>query len=108
MRTNSLVYDFEEMLADAMLVAITPAYKYVGGNRTDVVDGYRYHLVLPNCNYDTVAIKIAGECKLENPKQPIRVRIVNPKLRIYAMNGNVGIAMSADDIVALTAATATK
>lgn len=105
MYTQNLPLDYNKIEEGLMLVKITPAYKYVNGVKTDVLDGYKYHLIAPGCNYDTLQVKITGDARLANPDKPIPVKVINLKVRVYVLNGRIGVAATADNIVAVGVAT---
>lgn len=96
---RNLIYNLEKMTEGALVTGITPSYVYVNGRKTEEIDGVRLRVVLPACNFDALYVKVRGLMHLELPdNQPTPAKFVNLQLRLYVLNGEIGIAATADAV----------
>lgn len=48
-----------------ILVDVAPYFKYKDNEKTDIVEGYRYTVALPNQKFEKIGVKVAGNQQLE-------------------------------------------
>lgn len=65
---NVVIDSYATIGKNALLVGVSPAYAYEGGNKTDKVIGYKYEVVLPEKMYDKLTVKVLGDKKLDMPE----------------------------------------
>lgn len=77
-----------------------PYTKYVDGQRTDEIEGYRYSIVLVDHNYDKIQVKIEEQ----NPSitvsegKPVKVKLENLDVFPFAFNNRVNLSFKASSI----------
>lgn len=108
MNLTKLIIDAPRTFGRKMLlVGVTPYYAYKDGRRTDVVDGYRYSIVLPERAFDRIEVKIPGKQLVETPE--VRgydeVSLAGMEAHVYWSGSDYGVAITATGIT--LAATAT-
>jgi len=89
-------------LGDTLLLVEPPtAYtKYVDGQRTDEIEGYRYSVVLVDHNYDKIQVKIEEQhpsISLEDGKT-IKVKLENLDVFPFSFNNRVNLSFKASSI----------
>ena len=86
---------------------ITPAYDYKDGQKTDIINGYKYHVILPNLKYEKISVKILTSSKpaplfdiLSDEPVPAGIELGFKGLTVgtYFSNGSINITCSADDV----------
>ncbi len=81
-----------------LLVEVLPIYLYDGGKRSETITGYRYTVVLPDCEFEKIGIKIDGDQQLEKPIDTMEVAFENLELYIYWYNGTYQLGARATAI----------
>lgn len=65
------------------LVDVVPAYAYKDNRRTDVIQGYRYIIALPEKGLEKISVRIDGAKRMEAPNGYVEVRFDNLELFLY-------------------------
>ena len=73
-----------------ILTDISPVYNYVDGKRVGDPVAYSYTVILPQRKYETLRVRIAGDCLMAVPDDPVEVKVDNLQLEIKwsAHDGN--------------------
>lgn len=77
-----------------------PYTKYVDGEPTDEIEGYKYSIVLVDHNYDKIQVKIEEQnpsITLDNGK-PVKVQLENLDVFPFAFNNRVNLSFKASAI----------
>ena len=83
------------------LVEVEPYYNYEKGEKTDIIGGYKYTVVLLDYNYEKLAVKIEGDRKIEElEKYDIPIKFKNLEVGLYQdfKTKVVNLKATADDI----------
>lgn len=98
MNINGLKIDNAVFGNKFILTDIKPYKSYKDGAAGEV-EGYRYEVALPALGLEKVSVKIAGRQLLDMPKEDFPlVRFSNLYAKIYVVNGNAGVSITADGI----------
>lgn len=103
MNLTKLIINPKSLGKQLLLVDIVPVYTYQNGSRTDVIEGYRYVLALPDHAFEKIGIKIAGDKLLDKPDGYIEVSLDGLELFIYWRNGQYELGATATGIHAKVA-----
>lgn len=84
---------------DLMLVAVSPAYEYDNGKRTDNICGFRYEAVLPHRAYEKLSVKILGDVRIDlQEDETVYVTFTDLVLTPYWTPQGYRISATASDI----------
>lgn len=102
LNVNQLI-DIDRLGQQMILTDVEPYYEYVDNMRTDHVAGYKYTVVLPECNYEKLNVKIAGNQQINFDGDLVNVQFVGLQIRAYSMASqkNVYLSAKADGIQAI-------
>lgn len=87
-----------------LLVSEAEAYtKFVEGNVTDEIIGYKYDLVLCDYNWDKITVKIESTQPIinfdsQNGSAPIKVQLTGLQANPYIQNNRVALSFKATSI----------
>ena len=99
MKISQIVIDTNKSVGRKLaLTDVAPVYKYINGQRTDSIDGYRYTVCMLDGGkgYEKLSVKVAGEKQIElNADEMQLVTFDNLELHVYAMNGAVNVSATA-------------
>ena len=84
-----------------LLVAVTPAYEYKDGKRTENVAGYRYEVALPSHALDKLSVRIDGPQLMEQPEEAVLVEFTGLEIGMYERDGHVNLTAKATGIQAV-------
>lgn len=99
MNSKYLIFDIEKMFAGALIGGAATCYKYENGIKTDIPDGIKCNTILPACNFERIHVKIKNLSRLELPTTAVPVQYKNLKVKIYNLNGSVGVSATADAVI---------
>ena len=83
-----------------LLVGVQPVNKYVNGKPTDEIEGYKYNVVLPERNFEKIAIKILGRQLIEAPNGYLEVEFEGLEVYLYWWNGKYELGARATGVTA--------
>lgn len=83
-----------------ILVGVEDAYAYDNGKRTDVVTAIRCNVVLDAYDYERLAVKLPVGTIVDTNLVGKSVDFQGFSARVYAFNGKVGYAATANSVVA--------
>lgn len=99
MKISDLIIDVNKTLGgQKILTAITPAYKYANGEKTEEIEGYNYEIVLPQREFEKVRIRIAGRQAFDMPEVYPAVDFEGLEIKAYVISGSPLIKFTADAI----------
>ena len=87
------------------LTAVSPYYKYdENKNRTDVIEGYRYEVALPEVRFEKIAVKIPGERQIDFSEGGyMPVDFTDLEIKAYVISGNAQFSAKASRITKVKA-----
>ncbi|AQS07984.1 hypothetical protein CLOBY_00330 [Clostridium saccharobutylicum] len=94
-KTSDLKIDKTCLGKDFLLVDIVPSYKYENGNKTNILQGYRYDVALPHLKMEKLGVKIENNAPLidiSNDENEIPMKNVifdNLEIGFYLSQGNI-------------------
>ena len=69
MDIRSIVIDADKTVGkNPVLTDIKAAYAYNNGQRSSVIDGYRYEVAIPSHGFEKLVVKIPGEQQIREPE----------------------------------------
>ena len=85
MKSNFIKLDMEEMMKGSTLVeSPKPIPLYVGGKPTEEMGSVGYSVLLPNCGYEKIVVKIAHTTPaIEFDGTPVRVEFRNLEGKVW-------------------------
>lgn len=86
-----------------ILVALSPAYAYVNGKKTDKVTAVRAEVVLPGYGYDRLVVKLPLGTEVDESLIGKAVDFTDFEARVYVMDGRVGYSATATAVTAAKA-----
>ncbi|MBA4537053.1 hypothetical protein H1Z61_07815 [Bacillus aquiflavi] len=89
-------------LGNTMLLVEPPeAYtKFVDGERTDEIEGYKYSVVLVDHNYDKIQVKVeeqTASISLEKG-ETVKVQFENLEVFPFSFNNRIGLSFKAKSV----------
>ena len=102
---NELRIDASSIGKVKYLAAVSPYYKYdENKNRTDIIEGYKYEVALPEVRYEKIAVKIPGEKQLEySGGSNVPVDFSDLEIKAYIISGNAQFSAKASKITKVKA-----
>ncbi len=98
MKLTELIIDTRTLGKKLLLVDVSPYYAYAEGKKTEVVEGYRYTVALPDRMFEKVSVKIKGDAQMDNPDTYIDVSFEGLELFIYWRGGEYALGATAKGI----------
>ena len=104
MKLTEIIVDRKTVGKTLLLVDVLPVYHYEKGEKTEIVEGYRYMLILPEKNFQKIGVKILGDKQMEKPNDGyVEVLLEGFELFIYFMKGEYHLGARATGIKPKTA-----
>ncbi|MBQ6430887.1 MAG: hypothetical protein IJJ99_03300 [Oscillospiraceae bacterium] len=85
---------------EMLLVSVSNAYAYDGGQRTDIITGIRCCVVIPSLNYERLNVKLPKTAIVDDDLIGFPVEFSDFVAKIYVMNGRPGITATASAVYA--------
>lgn len=98
MKINKLLLDAAQFGSKFILASIAPAKEYIDGSPTGRIKGYKYTIVLPECNYERIDVLIEGAPQIEYLDSPIDVELKGFSPYVSWANGDYIVAAHATAI----------
>lgn len=100
MKITDLVIDPKGSLGNRLwLTEISEVREYKDNKRTENIVGHRYIVVLPDRNFEKIAVKIDGKRLLEMPETGyIDVNFTGLNMTIYWINGQPEVSARATGV----------
>lgn len=99
---RSVIFERDAFRGKMILIGISDAYAYAAGKRTDEITSVRCNVVLPDYNYERLAVKLPINTTVDKELIGNAVDFVNFAARIYMLDGRIGISATATAVVAAT------
>lgn len=87
------------------LAAVSPYYKYdENKNKTDVIEGYRYEVALPEVRYEKLSVKIPGGKQMDyTVGSDVPVDFTDLEIKAYVISGSAQFSAKASKITKVKA-----
>ena len=100
MKLSDIKVDIKETIGENFLIIdkSVPAYKYVNGTKTDVIEGVKVNCFCQKI-WTTVTVKVTEIPDFDFEGEPIRVTFENLHGKAYLTNGDYKLSLTADRVV---------
>ncbi len=98
LKPSDMIISAASIGSKALLVDVKPKYEYVNNQRTDKVTGYGYTVVLPECSFEKLTVKIDGKQQMDTPDSYVDVIFTDLELYIYWSQGQYTVGARATGV----------
>lgn len=83
LKINELYFENSQFGGSYQLVEVNPYYKYENKVKTDIIEGYKYTVILLKKGYERLDVKIEGALQIQPGKLDIPVEFEDLKVSCY-------------------------